>query len=46
MLSNMMWGWWAVIVCKNPAINFDYLKFAEKRFDDYMNAKNTGKWKL
>ena len=25
MLSNIMWGWWAVIVCKNPNITFDYL---------------------
>ena len=40
MLSNIMWGWWAIIVCKNPLINFDYIKFAMKRYKDYMTAKN------
>ena len=25
MLCNLFWGWWAIIVSKNPSIDFDYL---------------------
>ena len=46
MLSNIMWGWWAVIVCKNPDINFDYIEFAMKRYRDYMRTKESNAWKL
>lgn len=33
ILSQLMWGWWSVIVSKNPAIQFDYISFAEYRYD-------------
>ena len=46
MLSNIMWGWWAVIVCKNPNVTFDYLEFCKVRFDNYQKAKNSGLWKI
>lgn len=39
MLSNIMWGWWAVIVCKNPNITFDYLEFSKVRHDNYQKVK-------
>lgn len=39
MLSNIMWGWWAVIVCKNPHITFDYLEFCKVRYDNYQKVK-------
>ena len=39
MLSNVMWGWWAIIVCKNMDINFDYIEFAMKRYRDYLRVK-------
>jgi hypothetical protein len=39
MLSHLMWGYWAVIVSKNPLINFDYVKFALFRLEDYHKAK-------
>jgi hypothetical protein len=41
MLANLMWGWWGIIVCKNPQINFDYLAFVKKRFEDYQIIKKT-----
>jgi hypothetical protein len=28
LLCSLMWGWWSIIVSKNPNINFDYIKFA------------------
>lgn len=31
LLSNLMWGWWSIIVCKNPQISFDYIAFAKWR---------------
>jgi hypothetical protein len=46
MLSNIMWGWWAVIVCKNPNIQFDYLEFGKVRHEKYLEVKNSGKWKV
>ena len=36
MLSNLMWGWWGVKVCKNPNINFDYLKYCKTKYDKYL----------
>ena len=42
MLSNILWGWWAVIVCKNPQVTFDYLEFGKFKHDNYMKAKNSG----
>lgn len=41
MLANLLWGWWGIIVSKNPQINFDYLTFVKKRFDDYQRIKKT-----
>lgn len=41
MLSNLMWGWWGIIVSKNPDIKFDYLAFSKKRYDDYQRLKQT-----
>jgi hypothetical protein len=35
MLCSLTWGWWAIIVSKNPHINFDYIKFARMRYDNY-----------
>lgn len=46
MLSNIMWGWWAVIVCKNPNITFDYLEFCKFRYDNYQRVKESGHWKI
>lgn len=40
MLSNMMWGYWAIIVSKNPQIDFDYISFAEVRHKLYQELKN------
>ena len=40
MLCSLMWGWWAIIVSKNPDINFDYIKFAKMRYDHYYDSKN------
>lgn len=34
-----MWGWWSLIVSKNPAIQFDYISFAEYRYDEYHKLK-------
>jgi hypothetical protein len=28
LLCSLVWGWWSIIVSKNPNINFDYIKFA------------------
>lgn len=39
MLCSLMWGWWAIIVSKNPLIKFDYLKFAKWRYDNYQECK-------
>ena len=39
MLSNLMWGYWAVIVSKNPYINFDYVAFAKVRCQFYQELK-------
>jgi len=46
MLSNLMWGWWAVKACKNPNISFDYLEYARTKYENYCRIKNGGKWKL
>lgn len=32
MLSHLMWGYWAIIVSKNPQIDFDYIAFAKYRY--------------
>lgn len=39
MLSHVMWGFWAIIVSKNPQIDFDYLKFSKVRHDFYQELK-------
>lgn len=39
MLSHVMWGFWAIIVSKNPAINFDYISFAKVRHNFYQELK-------
>lgn len=39
MLSDMMWGYWAIIVSKNPNINFDYIAFAKTRHEMYQSSK-------
>ena len=39
LLCSLMWGWWAIIVSKNPHISFDYLKFAKMRYDNYLDSK-------
>lgn len=39
MLSDMMWGFWAIIVSKNPDINFDYISFAGVRHRHYQLLK-------
>jgi hypothetical protein len=39
LLCSLMWGWWAIILSKDPDIKFDYLKFAKNRFDSYKEAK-------
>ena len=41
LLSHAMWGWWAIIVCKNPLIDFDYLEFAKHRHSCYQALKKT-----
>lgn len=35
MLCSLMWGWWSIIVSKNPHINFDYIQFAKWRYEGY-----------
>jgi len=39
MMSHLMWGWWAIIVSKNPHIEFDYITFALDRYKRYMQIK-------
>lgn len=39
MLSDVMWGYWTIIVSKNPAIEFDYIKFCQARHNSYQNFK-------
>jgi hypothetical protein len=34
-----MWGWWGIIVSKNPNIQFDYISFAYERYLKYMEVK-------
>lgn len=46
MLSNIYWGWWAIIVSKNPNIKFDYLEFCKVRLDNYNTVKCGGFWKI
>lgn len=46
MLSNLMWGWWGIKVCKNPNINFDYLEYCLTKYRKYLEIKNSGKWKV
>lgn len=41
MLSNLLWGYWAIILCKNPDINFDYLQFSKVRYEKYQQYKQT-----
>lgn len=38
-MSHMMWGWWAIIVSKNPNIQFDYICFSLERYERYMKIK-------
>jgi thiamine kinase-like enzyme len=46
MLSNLMWGWWGIKVCKNPNINFDYLQYCKTKYEKYLQIKNSGLWKV
>ena len=39
LLSNLMWGWWSIMVCKNPKISFDYIAFAKWRLEEYLKYK-------
>ena len=39
MLSHLMWGYWAVIVSKNPFIDFDYVKYALLKLENNHKAK-------
>jgi len=41
MLAHLMWGCWGIIVCKNPQINFDYLLFVKRRYEEYHKFKKT-----
>jgi hypothetical protein len=40
MLHHLLWGWWGIIVCKNPNIQFDYLAFVKRRYDEYHRLKD------
>lgn len=39
LLSNLTWGWWSIMVCKNPNISFDYIAFAKWRLEEYHKFK-------
>lgn len=45
-MAQVMWGWWAIIMSKNPNIQFDYLQFSLKRYEDYRAIKESGRWKM
>lgn len=40
LLSHFYWSVWALVMCKNPNINFGYIEFAHDRLLDYRGIKN------
>ena len=39
LASHLFWGLWAVIQGRNSVVEFDYLKYAQARFDAYFAEK-------
>ena len=38
-LSHYYWILWAIYMSKNPEVDFDYIGFAEGRYQKYLKAK-------
>lgn len=41
LAAHLMWGTWAVVQAGNSSLDFDYLAFAQLRFDGYYYSGNT-----
>jgi len=39
MLSHYYWCVWAIIVSKNPDIDFDYVQFSKDRYESYQKKR-------
>lgn len=37
--AHLFWGFWAIIQARHSVIDFDFLTFAEQRFDGYRSFK-------
>jgi hypothetical protein len=39
MASHLLWGTWGIIQAKNSTIDFDYLQYAQSRYEGYYYQK-------
>lgn len=40
LASHLCWGLWAVVMARLSKIDFDYIGYAQKRFDEYWRRRD------